>query len=142
MMSDLPSDAETLTRADAGELVWAEQRFERSPVRTLFYPLDRLGEGHEAHVLQIAAPLMARNGVLGQAGSFLVLLTVLLAAATFAGSWWLAGSAIAIGFGPTPVSQGDEIRLASPCNIWGRAVEDVRGLLHIRNGASITVEAI
>ena len=57
-------------------------------------------------------------------------------------AFWLAGSAIAIGFGPTPVSQGDEIRLASPCNIWGRAVEDVRGLLHIRNGASITVEAI
>ena len=57
-------------------------------------------------------------------------------------AFWLSGSAIAIGFGPTPVSQGDEIRLASPCNIWGRAVEDVRGLLHIRNGASITVEAI
>ena len=57
-------------------------------------------------------------------------------------AFWLAGSAIAIGFGPTPVSQGDEIRLASPCNIWGRAVEDVRGLLHIRNGASIIVEAI
>ena len=57
-------------------------------------------------------------------------------------AFWLAGSAIAIGFGPTPVSQGDEIRLASPCNILGRAVEDVRGLLHIRNGASITVEAI
>ena len=57
-------------------------------------------------------------------------------------AFWLAGSAIAIGFGPTPVSQGDEIRLTSPCNIWGRAVEDVRGLLHIRNGASITVEAI
>lgn len=55
-------------------------------------------------------------------------------------AFWLAGSAI--GFGPTPVPQGDEIRLASPCNIWGRAVEDVRGLLHIRNGASITVEAI
>jgi len=57
-------------------------------------------------------------------------------------AFWLASSAIAIGFGPTPVSQGDEIRLNSPCNIWGRAVEDVRGLLHIRNGASITVEAI
>jgi hypothetical protein len=55
-------------------------------------------------------------------------------------AFWLAGSAI--GFGPTPVPQGDEIPLASPCNIWGRAVEDVRGLLYIRNGASITVEAI
>ena len=57
-------------------------------------------------------------------------------------AFWLAGSAIAIGFGPTPVSHGDEIRLASPCNIWGRAVDDVRGLLDVRDGAPITVEAL
>ncbi len=57
-------------------------------------------------------------------------------------AFWLAGSAIAIGFGPTPVSHGDEIRLASPCNIWGRAVDDVRGLLEVRDGAPITVEAL
>ena len=94
MTSDLPSDAETLVRADAGELIWADQRFEGSPVRTLFYPLDRLGEGHEAHVLQIAAPMVARNEMLSRAGYFLILLTALLAGATFAGSWWLAGSAI------------------------------------------------
>ena len=56
-------------------------------------------------------------------------------------AFWLAGSAIAIGFGPTPVSQGDEIRLAAPCNIWGRALEDVRTLSTVNSGDAITVEA-
>ena len=57
-------------------------------------------------------------------------------------AFWLAGTAIAIGFGPTPVSQGEEIRLASPCNVWGRAVEDVRGLMVIKDGDPITVERL
>ena len=57
-------------------------------------------------------------------------------------AFWLAGNAIAIGFGPTPVSQGEEIRLASPCNVWGRAVEDVRELMVIKDGDPITVERL
>ena len=57
-------------------------------------------------------------------------------------AYWPDGNAIAIGFGRTPISQGDETRLARPCNIWAKAKSDVKTLKAVKAGTKIKVSAV
>jgi hypothetical protein len=57
-------------------------------------------------------------------------------------AYWPDGTAIAIGFGRTPISKADETRLASPCNIWAKAVGDVKTLGRIAAGTKVVVKLL
>jgi len=54
--------------------------------------------------------------------------------------YWPPGSAFCVFFGPTPASQGDEIRPASAVNIIGRVTGDPKVLKAVGSGDSVTIE--
>jgi hypothetical protein len=54
-------------------------------------------------------------------------------------AFWVEGNCIAIGFGPTPISQADEIRLAARTNIWAHTDYDLRSLKNVKSGDEITL---
>ncbi|MER6062073.1 cyclophilin-like fold protein [Streptomyces sp. NPDC001792] len=57
-------------------------------------------------------------------------------------AFWTDGDALALPYGPTPISRGGECRLASPCNVLGNLDGDARVLATVRNGDPIRVERV
>ena len=57
-------------------------------------------------------------------------------------AFWAAGSAIAIGYGRTPVSQENEIRLISPANIWADCKFQKEYISNIKQGETVIVEKL
>ena len=54
--------------------------------------------------------------------------------------YWPPGSGFCIFFGPTPMSQGDEIRPASPVTVFGKVTGDAALFKQVASGTEITIE--
>lgn len=91
---DLPLDTLALREASAGRIATIDHEFRGMRIRSLYYPLGRLGARHGAHVLQVAAPLEAHDATLRNAGLLLLGIVLVATGMTFVGAWWLADRAV------------------------------------------------
>lgn len=57
-------------------------------------------------------------------------------------AYWPPGQAICLFFGPTPMSVGDEIRPASPVNVFGSILGDPTVLKSVSSGSEVRVERV
>lgn len=56
--------------------------------------------------------------------------------------YWPPGHAFCIFFGRTPVSRGNEIRPASPVNVFGKVDGDPKVFTRVRDGAKVVLEKV
>ncbi len=56
--------------------------------------------------------------------------------------YWPPGTALCIFFGPTPASDGDEIRAASDVNIVGRIEGKLDALWNVPDGAAVLITKV
>jgi hypothetical protein len=56
--------------------------------------------------------------------------------------YWPPGTAFCIFFGPTPMSRGEEIRPASPVNVFGRVIGDFSVFKQVASGTEVSVEKL
>lgn len=56
--------------------------------------------------------------------------------------FWVQGQALALPFGPTPISHGTECRLVTRCNVLGHLEGEAAALRSVRDGDAIRVALI
>lgn len=54
--------------------------------------------------------------------------------------FWVEGACLAIPFGPTPISQGEECRLAARVNLLGKIEGDPKALKSVKAGTLVQVK--
>ena len=105
-----------------------------------------LNESKTAQLVWEALPIEAKGNLWGEEIYFSIPVKTGLEAGSrevvSAGElgYWPTGHAFCIFFGPTPASQGNEIRAASAVNIIGKVLGDPKAFLKVKDGAKVTIE--
>jgi uncharacterized protein len=103
-----------------------------------------LNDTRTAQAIWEALPIIGRANLWGDEIYFSIPLSLKLEAGQELVSvgdlgYWPEGNAFCIFFGPTPVSQGDEIRPASPVTVFGKVIGDATVFKKVAAGTKITI---
>jgi hypothetical protein len=104
-----------------------------------------LNDTPTARALVAALPVKAKAQTWGEEVYFEIPLAAKLESAAKqvvapgAVCFWVEGGSLALPWGRTPVSEGDESRLVTRCNVLGMIDGDPRQLASVRGSDSITV---
>ncbi len=103
-----------------------------------------LNDTRTAQAIWEALPIIGRANIWGDEIYFSIPLRLKLEAGRELVSigdlgYWPEGNAFCIFFGPTPVSQGDEIRPASPVTVFGKVIGDATVFKKVATGTKITI---
>jgi hypothetical protein len=109
--------------------------------------LAELNETRTANVIWEALPLSASANTWGDEVYFAIPIKLKAEDAQAVVSlgdlgYWPPGNAFCIFFGLTPASRGDEIRPASPVNVFGRLLGDPTAFKAVRDGDTVTIERV
>ena len=105
-----------------------------------------LNDTRTAQAIWEALPIKGRVNLWGEEVYFSIPLSLKLEAGQEVVSigdlgYWPDGNAFCIFFGPTPVSQGDEIRPASPVIVFGKVIGDATIFKKVAAGTKIIVRS-
>jgi len=111
----------------------------------LIEAVAELNDTRTAQAIWEALPIKARVNLWGEEVYFSITVSLELEVGqelVSAGDlgYWPEGNAFCIFFGPTPISQEDEIRPASAVTVFGRITGDAAIFKQVASGAKITIE--
>ena len=118
-------------------------------IKILIHDLEveaELNESKTAELLWEAMPIEAKGNLWGEEIYFSIPVKTGLEKGAreivSAGElgYWPTGHAFCIFFGPTPASQGDEIRAASAVNVIGKVLFDPNVFKKVKDGEKVTLQ--
>ena len=57
-------------------------------------------------------------------------------------AYWVEGESVVVGFGPTPISKSNEIRLITKVNIWATSLGDPKIFKETKNGDEVYISRL